>query len=149
MRKTLKEKIEESLLEMQEHQKRHDLLLAQYNEQEEKARTHRLCKRGGDVEKQLPELKTLTDKQFYTYVEKVMQTPFASRILAELAAVGEVIAEATPTDNTAQGGGAAAPKPAVATAQGNVTTAPKPVAAAHNSGANSNVGVNNNAVTTS
>ena len=130
-RKSLKERIDDSLLEMQEHQKRHDALLAQYNAQEEKARTHRLCKHGGYVEKHLLELKTLTDKQFYTYVEKVMQTPFATRILAELAAVGVIIAEATPANNTVQGGGTAVPKPAAATAQGNATPTPKPAAAAY------------------
>ena len=148
-RKTLKERIEDSLLEMQEHQKRHDALLAQFNAQEEKARVHRFCCRGGYVEKHLPELKTLTDKQFYTYVEKVMQTPFATRILAELAAVGVIIAEATHANNAVQGGGTAVPKPAAATAQGNATPTPKPAAAAHNGGANGNVGGSNNTATAS
>ena len=86
MRKTLKQRVEDSLLEIQEAQKRHDNLLAQYNAKEEKERVHRFCRRGGYVEKHIPDLKDLTDKQFFDYVEKVMQTPFATRILAELTA---------------------------------------------------------------
>jgi hypothetical protein len=89
MRKTLKQKIDESLLEMNELQKKHDELLVKYNAEEQKKRTHRMCKRGGYVEKHLPELITLTDKQFYTYVEKVMQSNYAVKLLAELNAESE------------------------------------------------------------
>ena len=68
-RKTLQQRIDESLSVMEKHQKAHDLLMAQFNEREEKDRVHRFCRRGGYIEKELPELKTLTDKKFYTYVE--------------------------------------------------------------------------------
>lgn len=86
MKKTLSQKIEDGLQEMAELKKRQDALLAQFNEQERKARTHRLCKRGGLVEKLLPELITLTDKQFDTFVEKALLTEYTRRIIKDLSA---------------------------------------------------------------
>jgi hypothetical protein len=52
--------------------------------EERKKRTHRLCKRGGELEKLFPDLITLTEEQFYLFVEKTLLTGFAERILGEI-----------------------------------------------------------------
>ncbi len=121
MRKTLKQKIDENLAEMAELKKEHDELMTKYNAEEQKKRTHRMCRRGGYVEKHLPELITLTDKQFYTYVEKVMQTSYAVKLLAELNAEGEAPTAPQTAVTDAQGGENAAQKPVTPTAQTNPT----------------------------
>jgi hypothetical protein len=134
MRKTLKQKIDESLLEMNELQKKHDELLAKYNAEEQKKRTHRLCKRGGYVEKYLPEIIGLTDKQFYTYVEKVMLTDDARLILMAISEEAEAPAAPQTNVTTAQGGANAAPKPAEPTAQANPAPAQKTANTPHGGG---------------
>lgn len=129
MRKTLKQKIDESLSEITEMQKKHDALLKQFKEQEDKARTHRLCRRGGYVEKHIPELIPLTDKQFYTFVEKTMESQFSKKILAELTAENEPSAESTSGNTTAQNGANAVPQPTEAAAQDNPAPVQKPAGA--------------------
>jgi len=120
-RKNLEQRINESLSKMAEHQKAHDLLMAQFNQKEEKDRVHRFCKRGGYAEKHLPELKTLTDAQFYTYFEKVMQTDEARLILMELCEENQKPAEPKADADTPQDGGTTAPKPTQSAAQTSVT----------------------------
>jgi len=137
-RKTLQQKIDESLSIMEKHQKAHDLLMAQFNEREEKDRVHRFCKRGGHVEKYIPELKTLTDKQFYSYVEKVMLTDDARLILMEISEEVEAPDESKKDDTTGQDSGATATKPVEATAQTNTPPAPKPATTPYNGGTNGN-----------
>jgi hypothetical protein len=138
MRKTLKERVDESLLEMQEYQKRHDLLLAQYNEQEEKARNRRFADRGKVVEKALPELAALTKKQFDAYVEKVMQSDEARLILMELCEETETPAAPMGGANTGQSGGTTAPTPTQTAAQGNNPPTQKPAGTSHNGGTGGN-----------
>jgi len=84
MAKTKVEKIrgiEEQIHQLENERKR---LLQQHREQERKARTNRLCKRGGLLESMLPDTIALTDEQFQTFMEKTMLTPFTRRILDEL-----------------------------------------------------------------
>ena len=104
-RKTLKERVDESLKKAQEAQNDYDLLLAQYNEKEEKARTKRIIDRGRIVEEALPEIITLTKTQFNSFVEKVMSSHYALKLLAELNAENEIPAAPMDGDNTAQSGG--------------------------------------------
>ena len=137
-RKTLKERIDESLSIMEKHQKAHDLLMAQFNEREEKDRVHRCCKRGGYVEKYIPELKTLTDKQFYSYVEKVMLTDDARLILMEISEEAEAPDEPKEDKTIGQNSGTAAHKPVEASAQPHTPPAPKPATTPYNSGTNGN-----------
>jgi hypothetical protein len=137
-RKTLQQRIDESLSIMEKHQKAHDLLMAQFNEREEKDRVHRFCKRGGYVEKYIPELKTLTDKQFYSYVEKVMLTDDARLILMEISEEAETPDEPKARDTAVQDSGTAAHKPAEAPAQSNPTPEPKPAETPRNTGADGN-----------
>ena len=103
MRKTLEQKIEANRLEMERLQKEQDLLLAEQEEKENQARTARHFKRGDHVEKHLPELITLTERQFYSFVEKTLLTPHTRRILDELTAENvSPPAPPKPTDVAAQ-----------------------------------------------
>ena len=84
-RKTTTEKrvsVEEQIKQLE---KQRNTLLQKEKAEERKMRTHRLCKRGGIVEKLLPDLVTLTDTQFDIFVEKVLLTAHTKRILKELA----------------------------------------------------------------
>ncbi|MCL1852818.1 MAG: hypothetical protein FWF88_07280 [Peptococcaceae bacterium] len=144
-RKTLKERVDESLLEMQEYQKRHDLLMAQYNEQEEKAKSRRFAERGKVAEKALPELAALTKNQFATYVEKVMQTDEARIILMELCEETQTLTAPMGGDTTGQSGGTAVPTPTQTAKQINTPPTPKPAETPRNSGTDgSNNGGNPN-----
>jgi hypothetical protein len=87
MRKTLEQKIEANKQEMEKLQAAQDLLIAEFEKKEEQAKLERLYKRGDHVEKHLPELIKLTEKQFYTFVEKTLLTPHTRRILDELTVV--------------------------------------------------------------
>lgn len=149
MRKTLKQKIDESLLEIQEAQKRHDLLMEQYTAQEEKARTHRLCKRGGYVEKYLPELITLTDKQFYTYVEKAMLSNFSRRILAELNTENEIPTDPQGGDTSAQNGNNVVSKPTESAASMTIEPMQKSAGSVQDGGARGSGNAGNNTGATS
>ena len=55
-----------------------------------KDRTHRLCRRGGLVEKLLPGLTVITDGQFETFVEKILLSGEAEKALDELVASSPV-----------------------------------------------------------
>jgi len=84
MAKTKLEKIagiEEEILQLTKQKKE---LQQQHNEQERKARNHRLCKRGGMWESLMPETITLTDEQFKIFLEKTITTDDARRIIDEL-----------------------------------------------------------------
>ena len=84
MAKTKLEKIDGIKDVIEQLKKRQRLLLQQHNAQERKDRNHRLCRRGGIVEKLLPDLITLTDEQFDTFVEKTLLSGHAERILKGL-----------------------------------------------------------------
>ena len=81
MSKTRLEKIDGIKDEIEQLKARQKLLLQQQNEHERKTRTHRLCRRGGIVEKLLPDLIELTDEQFDTFVEKTLLSGYADKIL--------------------------------------------------------------------
>jgi len=104
MSKTRLEKIASIGGEIEQLKNRQKLLLQQHNTQERKARTHRLCKRGGIVEKLLPGLAALTDSQFDTFVEQVMLSGYAEKVLSGLAersgkAAADVVAAGEPQDD--------------------------------------------------
>ena len=84
MAKTKMERIASIDEEITQLKNRQKLLQQQYNVQERKERTHRLCKRGGLWESLLPDTITLTDEQFKVFIEKTLLTSFAQKILGEL-----------------------------------------------------------------
>ena len=80
-RKTLDEQIESAREEKRQQENRLKQLLQKQRKEENKARTNRLCRRGGYLESRLPETITLTDEQYYSFLEKTVFTENARRIL--------------------------------------------------------------------
>ena len=109
-RKTLDERIEAAKAEKQQAEARIKELLQQQKAQARKDRNHRLCKRGGQVEKLLPSLAELTEEQFETFVQKTLLTGFAEKILRGLAPTEP--ADRSGCADTAQGGTDPAKTPA-------------------------------------
>ena len=83
-RKTLDERIAAAKEEATQKEARVKELLQQLKVQDRKDRNHRLCKRGGIVEKLLPDLIRLTDDQFDVFVQKTLLSGFAEKILRGL-----------------------------------------------------------------
>ena len=118
-RKTTAEKIEAAKIEKQQAEARIKKLLQEQKTQERKERNHRLCKRGGQVEKLLPDLARLTDKQFDTFVQKTLMSGFAEKILRGLVpSESEPNTEPEVITNTAQDGETASAKPQEALRKG-------------------------------
>ena len=110
-RKTTAEKIEAAKIEKQQAEARIKKLLQEQKAQERKERNHRLCKRGGLVEKLLPDLARLTDEQFDTFVQKTLMSGFAEKILRGLVPQeSEPNAEQKTVVNTVQDGATASAK---------------------------------------
>ena len=110
--KTTAEKIAEQRTKMEQIQNEINRLLRLEKEEARKARTHRLCERGGIVEKLLPDLIRLNKEQFDTFVQKTLLSGYAEKILREL------VSPEQPKDKTdiVQSGKTPAAKPAQTTA---------------------------------
>jgi len=72
MSKTKLEQIDAIELEIEQLTNRKKLLRQQHNAHERKARTKRLCSRGGYIESRLPETITLTDNQYKVLLERTL-----------------------------------------------------------------------------
>lgn len=83
-RKTLDERIEAAKVEKEQAEARIKKLIQEQKAAERKARNHRLCKRGGLMEKLLPDLATLTDEQFETFFKRTTANNYGRDILAEV-----------------------------------------------------------------
>jgi len=127
-RKTLAQKIEDTLDEIKQKEAQYKKLLREQKEADRKARNHRLCKRGGQVESLLPGLAKLTDEQFKDFVDRCLNTGFTKKLLTEL----------LPPGTAADNGGDAATQSADTTAHIEPAPVPKPVQAAQNTGATTN-----------
>ena len=103
MAKTLSEKIEQQKVEIQQHENELKRLMRQHKEEERKARTRRICQRGGLLEKLLPDTITLTEEQIRVFFEKTLLTSFASRALSDIIVRGGETRVAT-QDNADQQG---------------------------------------------
>ena len=73
-RRTLDEQIDAALKEREQKDERIKVLLARRRSKEDKDRTHRLCRRGGLVEKLHPRLAKFTDEQFSLFVDLVLKS---------------------------------------------------------------------------
>jgi len=80
-RKTVAEQIASTREEIKQLENKLKQQQQKQNEQERKARTRRLCSRGGYIESRLPEIITLTDEQFKSFIEKTMFGEYARKIL--------------------------------------------------------------------
>ena len=83
-RKTTAERIETAKIEKAQKEAEIKRLMQQQKTEERKARTHRLCERGGIVEKLLPDLARLNKEQFDTFVQKTLLSGHADRVLRDL-----------------------------------------------------------------
>jgi hypothetical protein len=133
-RKTLEQQIEAAKAQVDEKEKRLKELLHAQREKADKARTHRLCERGGKVEKVLPDIIRLTEEQFETFVQKALLSGYAAKIIRELLPPEP----ANVQDSAAQDGGSAVPKSAGATHSNGVNSNAKPAGATYNGGASGN-----------
>jgi len=77
-------KREEQIKQLQNECK---LLIQKERKERDKARTKRLCQRGGAVEKLLPELSVFTDEQFDIFIKKIILSEQTKRVIAQIAAV--------------------------------------------------------------
>jgi len=80
-RKTTADKIEAAKLLRQQADNEVKRLLQVERAEERKKRNHRICKRGGLLEKLLPDIIPLSDEQFQVFLEKVMLSESARRTL--------------------------------------------------------------------
>ena len=88
MSKTKLERIASYDEEIKQIQKRKQQLRQQHNKQERKDRTKRLCSRHGLLEKMLPEIITITDEQYQTFLEKAVTNNYGRDILNKIIAQG-------------------------------------------------------------
>ena len=73
--------VDEQIRQLEEQRK---ALRKTEREEKEKERNRRLCKRGGIVEKHIPDLVMLTDEQFDIFANKVLFTEQTKRIISEI-----------------------------------------------------------------
>jgi len=67
MSKSTSQKLETVQAEIEQLNNRKKLLLQKQKADERKARTHRLCQRGGYLEKILPGYKDLSEEEFFAF----------------------------------------------------------------------------------
>ena len=97
---TIEEQIAKAKEDIRQHENALKLLNSKQKEQERKARNHRLCSRGGYLESKLPETITLTDEQYYSFLEKTLFTEHSRRILNGLTGGNAAIPAPIPTAET-------------------------------------------------
>jgi prefoldin subunit 5 len=86
MGQTTTQRIESIQTQIQELEKQQKQLLQRQKESERKARTHRICKRGGEIEKLLPGIETLTEDEFKAFANITFLTPYSKKELAKILA---------------------------------------------------------------
>jgi hypothetical protein len=84
MARTTNDRIAAIELEMEQLANQRKELLQKQKEADRKARTNRLCKRGGLFESMLPDTITLTDDNFKLFLEKTAANEFGRRTLANI-----------------------------------------------------------------
>jgi hypothetical protein len=137
-RKTVEERLKDARLEKEQAESRIRKLLEEQKEGERKARTHRFCKRGGLMEKLLPDLALLTDDQFEAFFKRTAANKYGRDALAEIAARNAETPTPPKSDaDTAQGVGAADAAPTRPAARTEADAAPKPAQAAHDANGDS------------
>jgi len=85
----LNSKIEKAQAEMKQKENYLKELKQKQKDAEKKQRNHRLCKRMGMFESIMPDTITLTDDQFYSFLEKAVANDYGKRTLATIKSQGE------------------------------------------------------------
>jgi len=136
MPKTTAEKIATKREQIQQLQNEEKQLLQKQKKEERTARTRRFCSRHGLLEKYMPDLATITDEQYETFIRKGINTSYGQKILAEIVGDTGATAAQQTTETTAQSNTVPTAKPSHTQAQnvGNLNadkskTAPQPQAA--------------------
>jgi len=109
MAKNRMERIEKIRIEMEQLKQQEKELLKKHKEDERKVRTKRLCTRHGMLEKHMPDLITLTDEQFETFVTRAINTSYGRDILTKITKQAGATATPNPADyaeSTASGSSA-------------------------------------------
>jgi hypothetical protein len=135
MAKTTREKIELKMAEKEQLENELKRLMQQQKEADRKARTNRLCKRGGLLESMMPDTVPLTEDNFKLFLEKTVANEYGRRTLAALKAGQEKQTAPTGTDAAARGGEPDVEKPAEAKRDGSNSSAVKPANITQGSGA--------------
>lgn len=148
---TYKEKIESTEAEIRQLKNRKKEYNRKMRQQQSRERTHRICQRGGYIEKVLAETIELSDDNFRKFIDETLLTGFAKNKLDKLIAGQEKQSDAENAVADKQIGGeqsvngADAPQGNDASAEenntyGNIRThatpAPKPAGTTHNGGIN-------------
>jgi hypothetical protein len=135
-RRTLDEQLDLALKEREQKDQRIKDLMARKRTKEDKARTNRLCKRGGLVEKLHPRLAALTDEEFSLFVDAVIKSDYFKGALDKIMPPEHEETESgKPTE---QGGDTSAEKTVEAAAQPSPPIADKPSQTPQNGGAGGN-----------
>ena len=129
--KTTAMKIEEQKARMEQMQNELNRLFRQQKEEDRKARTHRICERGGLMESLLPDTIMLSAERFKVFLEKTVANKYGCDILTALVTEQEKeTREAVP----AQKEKPAAAAPAPATPDTGESTMPKSAEPAQSGG---------------
>ena len=78
-----KEKVERQLVQEQHIIQRLENRAAYYEKGERRKRAHRLITRGAAIESVAPQMKDLSETEFYTFAEQVFALPDVQRLLTE------------------------------------------------------------------
>ena len=84
MAKTRIEKIEDIDARIVQMENERKALIAEQKAADRKARTNRICERGGYIESVLPETLQLSKEQFRDFVNRTLLTNYAKRELEEI-----------------------------------------------------------------
>jgi len=112
MSKTRLEKIadyDEKIAQIKNLQKQE---LQKHHKEERAARTRRLCSRHGLLEKMLPEIITITDEQYLTFLEKAVTNEYGRGILNKIITQNTATVPPTTAGSAAQTAKATNAKPA-------------------------------------
>ena len=94
MAKSNMEKVLDIRNQMEKLQKQEKELLKKHKEDERKVRTKRLCTRHGMLEKVMPDLITITDEQFESFITRAINTSYGRDTLAKI--IGRPLTLPTP-----------------------------------------------------
>jgi len=101
MSKTRQEKIDNLIEKIAQLENQRKQEQQKQKTEERNARTKRLCKRHGLLEKYMPDLVVITDEQFETFIKKGINTSYGQKILGEIIAKSQNATTDKPHDNTA------------------------------------------------
>ena len=101
MSKTILEKIEQTKIEIQQHENELKRLQQLKKETDRKARTKRLIERGAIMESMIPDADVLTNEQIKTFLEKTITSSYAVKILTEFSAQAITVTDDKPESSKA------------------------------------------------